>query len=186
MNTEIVSEKSKRGRPPLFNSDAMRALYPEVRTTRSIRNKQYLALGVRAICTADTHPSEQHPWIFRKDTRVRQAVLVELGRIAARYGAETAKKLAERLAAEVAAGQLLTTREAAAWLRNRRLSVSGKPSKGTAAGLESILNRTIVHYLTEHPDMTAALVQEALCGAYGFAEWLADKEKKAATAREAA
>jgi hypothetical protein len=188
MNTETVSEKPKRRRPPLFNSDAMmRALYPEVRTTRSIRNKQYLGLGLRAICTQDKHPSEQHPWIFRNEGRVRQAVLVELGRIAARYGAEIAKQMADRLEAEVAAGELVTTREAAAWLRNRRLSVSRKPSKGTATALESILNRTIVDYLTEHPDMTGALVQEALCGSYGFAEWLADKEKKAAiVAREAA
>ena len=96
-----------------------------------------------------------------------------------RYGDATAVKMADRLAAEVAAGELVTTREAAAWLRNRRLSVSGKPSKPTAAALESIINRTIVDYLTEHPAMTAALVQEALCGAYGFAEWLADKERAA-------
>jgi hypothetical protein len=48
------------------------------------------------------------------------------------------------------------------------LSASDKPTKASAGGLERLITTTIVTYLDQHPDATAALVQEALSGAYSF------------------
>lgn len=182
MNTETVSEKPRRGRPPSFVPEADAAIHAvwqgQINTRRTLRNKQYMVLAVRAI-SPDGKRNARYGWLAGDGKNHRQAILVELGRIAGRYGDATAVAMADELASQVKDGNLSNTREAAAWLRRRRLSAGGKPSTATSSALEDLITTTIINYLGEHPDATAALVQEALCGAYSFAERLADMEKTA-------
>jgi hypothetical protein len=164
MNMETVSEKPKRGRPTAFvpKADAViRALWPEIGTKRSVRNKEYMSLAVRVLKPDDKCP-ERYAWFASEGKNHRQAVLVEIGRIASRYGDASAVVMADRLAALIAEGKLSTTREAAACLRRGRLSLSGTPSIASVEALEKLITTAIITYLGEHPDVTGALVQEAL------------------------
>jgi len=180
---ETVSEKKRRGRPPIFErkDDAVfRAIWgPDLGTTRTLRNKQYLACGQRAIKPDGKLLNERYRW-FAGDGRknYRQAVLVELGRIDIFYGEATAIAMADKLAEQVASGNLSTTREAAAWLRRARLSQSGRPSKATVDALERLITTTIIAYVAEHPDVTPEMVRQALCGAYELPEVLEDMDKR--------
>src|SRR5215510_11522436 len=71
-------------------------------TKRSLRNKQYLVLGLRAICPEADHDNmnPRHLWFggdHKGRGKFRQAVLVELGRIADQYGDADAVEMADVL-----------------------------------------------------------------------------------------
>ena len=106
---ETVSEKRRRGRRPAFplgEDAAITAVWGGLITTkRSLRNKQYCVEGARAICP-EGQRTARYAW-FANDQRCRQAVLVELGRIAMRYGDATARSMADELAHKAAAGGAL-------------------------------------------------------------------------------
>ena len=176
---ETVSEKRRRGRRPAFplgEDAAITAVWGGLITTkRSLRNKQYCVEGARAICP-EGQRTARYAW-FANDQRCRQAVLVELGRIAMRYGDATARSMADELAHKAAAGELSTTREAAAWLRQARLRQSGTRKPATADALEKVITTTIITWMAEHPDATPALVAEALSGAHSLPEVLEDLRK---------
>ncbi len=173
MNTETVSEKPRRGRPPSFLPEADAAVLViwqgDINNRRTLRNKQYMSVGLGAI-RPDDKPNERHGWFAGEGKGYRQAVLVELGRIADAFGDAIALTMADKLANMVGAGEVSTTREAAACLRRARLSLTGKPSQASAAALEDLIVTTIINYVSEHPDASSALVQEALCGACTVAE----------------
>jgi hypothetical protein len=177
-NTETVSEKKRRGRPPAFDAGfdaAVRAGWGDlVLTKRSFRNKGYLTRAIRVV-RPDGKLNERYRWFAGEGKSFRQAVLVELGRIAVQLGDATAVTMADRLADIADEGELTTTRAAAACLRRARLSLAGKPSEASADALERLIITMIDGYLDQHPDATAALVQEALLGASRSAgRWLDD------------
>jgi hypothetical protein len=178
-NTETVSEKKRRGRPPAFDAGfdaAVRAGWGELGLTkRSLRNKGYLT-GAMRIVRPDGKLNERYRWFAGEEKGFRQAVLVELGRIAVKFGDATTVEMADRLAELVDKGELSTTRAAAACLRRTRLSLLGKPSEANADALECLITTTIVGYLDEHPDVTAATVREALLGALSNAKQLVEGE----------
>jgi hypothetical protein len=182
-NKETVSEKKRRGRPPMFNPEfdaAIRGVWSDrITTKRSLRNKQYMARGTRAIRFYD-EPNERYRWFAGDGTRPRQAIFVELGRIAIRYGDATAVAMADKLVQHVIEGKLSTTREAAAWLRRARLSATGRSPEASAEALERLITTTIITWVSEHPDATPEMVRQALCGTYSLPEILEDMSKRPA------
>jgi hypothetical protein len=171
-NSESVSQEPRRGRRPVFeptDDAAVLSVYSDLITTkRSLRNKQYSVLGLRAIRPEGVDkPNPRHNWFAGDGRNYRQAVLVQLGRIAARFGDAVAMTMADKVADGVAAGDFTTTRDAAAWLRWARLSTSEKPTEASADALERLVVTTIKNYLVDHPDATDGLVEEALYRAMG-------------------
>jgi hypothetical protein len=169
-NSETVSKKPRRGRPPLFEPEHDAATLPiwsdKITTKRSLRNKQYAVRGLQAISPdGGDKPNLRHNWFAGDGKNYRQAILMELGRIAARYGDAAAMTMADKVVDGVAAGDFTTTREATAWLRRARLTTSEKPAQASADALERLVITTIKNYLADHPDATVRLVEEALCGA---------------------
>lgn len=187
INSETVAKNRKRGRPlafPIGETVATASVWGDlVGTRRGLTNKMYAKAGAMAVCPCGQR-NPRHAW-FANERRVRQAVLVELGRIARRYGAQTARDMADRLADKVAVGELSTTREAAAWLRQARLRQSGCRKPARADVLEKVITTTIINWIAEHPDAKPALVGEALSRAYSLVEILEDlKERKSAIVSE--
>src|SRR5215510_7549263 len=92
---ESVSEKQRRGRPPAFEPDFDAALLPvwsdRIATQRSLRNKQYMILGLRAIRPDSVEKiNARHDWFAGSGKgQHRQAVLAELGRIAIQHNDAT-------------------------------------------------------------------------------------------------
>ena len=108
MNTETVSEKPRRCRPPSFLPEADAAVLViwqgEINNRRTLRNKQYMSVGLGAI-RPDDKPNERHSWFAADEGKgFRQAVLVELGRIAVAFGDAIALTMADKLANMVGAG----------------------------------------------------------------------------------
>jgi hypothetical protein len=165
--SETVSEKRRRGRPSAFEREDDRKsclLYPDVTTKRSIRSKQYVILGLRAIRPDGVEKiNPYHDWFAGLGKgQHRQAVLVELGRIAVQPNNATALDMANKLADRVAAGEFKTTRQAAAWLRWARLSTCNKVPFATALALAKLLITTIMNFMADHPEADADLVNDAL------------------------
>jgi hypothetical protein len=123
IKSETASANRGRGRKPAFSIGedvAISSVWGGLITTRrSIRNKQYAAVGARAICP-DGRPDPRHAWLATND-KARQSVLTELGRIARRQGNEAARVMANQVVEMVAAGAISTTREAESFLRETRL-----------------------------------------------------------------
>lgn len=168
---------NRRGRPrgfPLGADAEIRELWGGLITSlRGVRNKEYARVGAGAIVGPDGWLNPKHAW-FATERRVRQGILTELGRIAMRFGRTTAVAMADKLADKVAAGELASTRDAAAWLRQARLRQSGCRKPATAGALERTITTTIINWMSEHPDATPALVGEALSGAYSLVEVVED------------
>jgi hypothetical protein len=184
MKKETVSDNGRRGRPQAFGPDMDAAIAiaweGATMTKRTTRNKQYIIMAQRAISLdgqGDGEFHEHHGWFVGGGRNYRQTVLAELGRIAVRYGDVTARAIADELADKVLSGEITTTRQAASWLRRCRLSASGKINMARAGGLQQALVAAIDSYLDQHPDATAALVRDAVCGALDYAASLSNHPK---------
>jgi hypothetical protein len=133
--SETASINHKRGRPPAFSigEDAVieQAWGNLISSKRSIRNKQYAALGARAICPGGV-PDPRYAWLATTD-KARQSVLTELGRIARQHGDQVARAEADLIVEMVKAGSISTTREAEGFLRKARLRVADTVAEKSTA-----------------------------------------------------
>lgn len=177
-----TGSKNRRGRPRAFpagvEAEAIAAWGEIVSTKRGLDNKSYAKIGAIAICP-NGQPNPRHAW-FASEQHIRQAVLAELGRIAKRHGAGVARKLADELADRVVAGEVATTREAAAWLRRVRLYQPGakRAKPATAEALAHVIITAVTNWMSEHPDATPAMLGEALSDAYSLVEVYEDMDKR--------
>jgi hypothetical protein len=147
-------------------------LFPDVRTRRGQQNKDYAAIAINALLAGAVVVPAKFQWMVGSGRNYRQAVLVELGRIAASYGSETALHIADQLGAARQNGELGNTREAAAWLRRRRLRAEKRERAPSAEALSKRLWTTVLEYLGEHPEVDDRLVTDAISLLIGNVEHL--------------
>jgi hypothetical protein len=160
-NSETVSEK-RRGRPATFSDlDALAAIWPAVRTRPGIQNKAYLTQAMAALFPRGVRDVPKYEWFAGDARQFRQSILVEIGRVATLYGAETARAMADKMSVRFSEADM-TTSEVAAWLRGQRLQAQGRSRRGRAAALAARLWTEVVSYLSEHPDADARLVSDAI------------------------
>jgi len=172
-----------RGRPRVFSMGsevAARAQFSGmVNTTRGLRNKQYAIEAARALFPGGQR-EPRYAWIAT-DAKMRQAVLVEIGRLAVRFGPETARAVADSVVARAAPGQLTTTKQAAAWIRNGRLEELNVVRPVSSGALQGVVLTAVRGWLAEHPNASSLLVQEALGAA---ARVLAKAQKSETVAKK--
>jgi hypothetical protein len=77
-----------------------------------------------ALRNAPSDPNPRYAWF--DGSKPRFGVLVELGRVAVELGSDSARKLADMLAQDLANGLNPTTREVERWLRHERLKARGR------------------------------------------------------------
>jgi hypothetical protein len=175
-----TASKNPRGRPRIFpigEDVAAKAQFGGmVTTTQGLRNKQYAIAAATVLFPAGQRDA-RYAWIAT-DAKMRQAVLVEIGRIAVRFGAETARAVADGAVTRAAAGQFATTKQAAAWIRNGRLEELSAVRPVGAGALQAVILSAVRGWLGEHPNATPVMVQEALGAA---ARVLATDPRKSAT-----
>jgi hypothetical protein len=161
--SETASTKL-RGRPRIFpigEEVAAKAQFGGmVSTTRGLRNKQYAIAAARVLFRGGQR-DPRYAWIAT-DAKMRQAVLVEIGRIAVRFGPDTARAVADSVVARAAAGRFTTTKQAAAWIRNGRLEELDVVRPASSGALQGIVVTAVRGWLAEHPNASSRLVQEAL------------------------
>jgi hypothetical protein len=191
--SEMVSEKPRRGRPPLFGLPMQQFFDMAHRSASSRRQRLNLHFAYKAVHALGLCPREgERPadirlaWIADyeqankgRKRALRWGVLSELGRAVDRYGADTARTLALKVCdrARMRNGRL-TTGEAVDWLHSIRMKVEkkGQPTDHR----ERLANRlcdAIDSYRAAHPDLDLADAVEALNDVYCIVQERAEADK---------
>lgn len=155
---EKLSEKKKRGRPPMLDEGAraaMRALYPELKSRRGLVNARY---GAHALGLVKDR--EDCRWLVDGDVGVfRKTLLQELGRIRNPDDTVTVARRICELKPRAKDGVVMIRQ----WRR-------GGAKPGSALELTLRTTAMIDDYLRAHPDTTWQQVKMALVNAMDAVE----------------
>lgn len=148
---ETVSDinKKKRGRPAHFIESEMvfKKLYPDIKTSRGLRNKVYQTLALGAIGTPPGDPALL--WLWNRDQNiVKQTILAELGRCHPDDIVPLALEICNRKMKSV---------EAVSFIRQNR-----GVEKPEECRLEMVIIKAINRYIACYPDCTYDEVHAAL------------------------
>jgi hypothetical protein len=153
--------KTGRGRQDAqYAGDAMKALFKH----RHDHPEVLELTGVEPVAAKNGREAYEIPGII--NARKNIGVLAELGRLINRYG--NGEEVAVAWAVELARMEpRLTSKQAVAWLRQRRLR---KSNLGNTVGLMDAITGAIDGYLASHPGTSQRMIVEALQVAAGIFE----------------
>ncbi len=153
---EAASEK--RGRPTLFEPwqvDKIGTLFTNAKSRRGRQNGWYIGQAVNPLLECSRRGEDWFAWFLKADsnrpTDIKNAILIELGRIAVEYGNDTMIEWGKEL-------QPCTAKEGAAILRRWR---TGRMQVGTVDGLLLHLAKALDAYTATH-DTTDEIARAAL------------------------
>jgi hypothetical protein len=134
--------KKKKGRPKVFPDDqtnSIRSIWPEIKTTRGIQNKVYQAYAIGVLGPED---SDDYSWLIDLTSdNIRQTILTELGRIL--YADDI------RDFAKILCEKKLSTAESVRMIRHWR---NQKIREGNASDIFKKLAATVNQYARNFPD----------------------------------
>jgi len=157
--SENMSEKSKRGRPVVFDKghlSIMGGFFPEIGSRRHLQNKAYQSIAIGALRSGGDEIGPEYSWLFDPTANVvKSTILSELGRLGDH---ETIRILAR----DICVGRVRTS---IAVPRLRALRKKQRPAD--ALDLTNKIVNTINAYIELHGSCTNDQILDAIRTAEG-------------------